>query len=282
MKKHLLFITLSFSGMYGFSQKLEKIEKLIIDGHYINPLVSPTGQYALLTGQQFTGVYLLDMRSKKTTQLSKAEGSGYAYCWSKSGDVAYFKEKKENGYVSNSEVRSYNINTKATQTLYNINHNVLPSYSGNENEIVIYTNIATLKIEAKNLKTSETWIITKEEGQFYNAILSHNKKKMVVNCGPDLFIYTIDGSEKPKKIGQGIASDWSNDDKYIVGYLDESADGHEITNSDIYLYNATTLKTQKLTQTKNIFEKYPSFFGNDKIIFSDDNTGQLFISTIKL
>ncbi|HLF51797.1 hypothetical protein [Flavobacterium sp.] len=284
MKKYLITICLLLIGLGSYSQNLSEVRKIPVKGFYTNPLVSPTGNYTLLTGLNFNGVYLLNMKTKKTTQISRVSGSGYGYSWSNDGKTIFFKEKKENDYVANSEVKSYTIKTKLIKKHLDINHNYLPSFNGQEKGtgIVIYTNLSTLKIEAKDLKTSKSWVVTNDEGQFYNAILSNDKKKVAVHNGSDIYVYNTDGSGLITKIGTGIATSWSKDDKYLIGFLDESKDGHEISNSELYLFNAATSKTTKITNSEEVFEMFPSFYDGDKIIYADDKTGQIFTSRIKL
>lgn len=283
MTKKIILLFLSLTFLSTYSQELSEIKKVPLQGSYSNPIMSPTGEYLLLTTSNFNGVYLYNLKTRKITSISKTTGSGYGYSWSNDGEQFFFKEKSDNDYVSHSVVKSYNIKTKSIQKL-DINPNFLPSFKGSEvkNNIVIYTNITTLKIEAKDLNTSKTWIVTPDEGQFYNAILSHDQKKVAVHNGPAIYIYHTDGSGIITKIGPGIATSWSKDDQYIIGFMDESQDGHNISNSELYLFEVASSKSKKITNTESVFEMYPQFYDRDYIIFSDDKTGQIFTSKIKL
>ena len=282
MKKIIILLALTVISTSGFSQKLSKTKKIETKGSFANPIPSPNGEFILLSGEQSKGVSLLNMKTKKTTQISKIEGSGYGYSWANDGETFFYKVKPENGYIMNSEVFSYNIKTKKTEKV-NINHNYLPSYKGNTkgNNVVVYTNILTLKIEAIDLNTMKSWIVTNGEGQFYSATLSHDGKKVAVHEGSNLFVYNIDGSGVIAKLGEGIATSWSKNDNYLLGFISVSPDGHDITNSDIYLFDVTTSKSKKITQTKNSLESDPSFFGTNEIIYTDGKTGQIFTSQIK-
>lgn len=198
-------------------------------------------------------------------------------------ELLFLQRKKQNDYVSHSEVKSYDIKTKLITKL-DIDHNYLPSFKGNnkESNIVIYTNISTLKIEAKDLNTSKKWVVTNDDGQFYNAIVSNDGKKAAVHNGAEIYIYNTDGSGLISKIGTGIATSWSKDDKYLLGFMDESRDGHEVSNSDLFLFNVANSKAEKITATATVFEVFPSFYDTDRIIFSDDKTGKIYTSKIKL
>lgn len=281
MKRILILLALTIVTTDGFSQKLSKPKKIEILGTFTNPIPSPTGEFILLTSEKFQGISLLNIKTKKTIQISKTEGSGYGYSWANDGETFFYKVKPENGYIINSEVFSYNIKTKKTEKI-SINHNYLPSYKGNMkgSNIVVYTNIMTLKIEAINLNTSKSWVVTNDEGQFYNAILSHDGKKVAVHNGPNISVYNIDGSGIISKLGVGIATSWSKNDNYLLGFMDESSDGHEISNSDLYMFDVTKSTSKKITQTKDSFESDPSFFGTNMIIYADEKTGQIFTSQI--
>lgn len=278
MKKNLLLLTLIVFNM-SYTQKLTKTQKLEFNNFYTNPIPSPNGELAIITGEQFIGISVLELKTKKVTPITITQGSGYGYSWSTDNETIFYKVKPENGYVMDSEVFSYNIKTKETKKV-EINHNYLPSYQG-ENNVVVYTNIRTLKIEAIDLKTMKSWIVTNNDGQFYSATLSHDGKKVAVHEGSDIYVYNIDGSGMIAKLGAGIATSWSMDDNYLIGYLSESNDGHVISNSDIYLYDVKNSKSKKITTTKNVFESNVSFISENKIIYADEKTGDILTSKIK-
>ena len=114
MKRILILLALTIVTTDGFSQKLSKPKKIEILGTFTNPIPSPTGEFILLTSEKFQGISLLNIKTKKTIQISKTEGSGYGYSWANDGETFFYKVKPENGYIINSEVFSYNIKTKKT------------------------------------------------------------------------------------------------------------------------------------------------------------------------
>ncbi|GAA4768507.1 MULTISPECIES: TolB family protein [Flavobacterium] len=280
MKRNILLCALLLLGIQLQAQEFSKPKEIPVKGNFTNPVASPDGKYALLTQEHNHGVYLLNLTTYDVVPISPNTGIGYGYTWNADSQTFYFKEKGEKEYFSNSKVKSYSIKEKTASEI-DLNHNLLPSFNG-KNEIVVHTNPFTLQIEATNLKTQKTWLITSNEGQYYNAILSHDGKRVAVHNGPDIWVYNIDGSGKGKLIGQGIATSWSNDDKYLIGFLDESQDGHSISNSEILLFDVENARTKKITSTENQFEMFPSLFGENQVIFSDENSGKIYVSTLKL
>lgn len=280
MKTKFLLVATLLLGIQLQAQQFSKPKEIISKGNFTNPVASPDGKYVLLTQEHNHGVYLLNMQTKKITPISPKEGIGYGYSWNADSKTFYYKEKSERDYFSDSKVKAHTIGQKKSKTL-DLNHNFLPSYNG-KNEIVVHTNPSTLKIEATNLKTAKTWVITNNEDQFYNAILSHDGKKVAVHNGADIWVYEISGTDKGKRIGQGIATSWSSDDKYLIGFLDESKDGHVVSNSELLLFDVENSRTTKLTGTENQIEMFPSIYSNNQVIFSDEKTGKIYTSTLKL
>lgn len=286
MKKILLFgVFAAFTIASSTAQDLKNLNRIEIKGNYSNPVVSPNGKLALVTTDHANGVFLINLQTQKAQQISDKEGSGYGYSWNKNSQEVYFKQKEKGDFYANSKTYSYNLETQKISELQEINHNYLPSFSGynkgDASSIVVYTDINTLKIHAKDLVSQKDWIVTNDEGQFYNAILSHDAKKVAVHNGPDVFIYDIQGKEKPVNLGRGLATAWSPSDKYLIGFLDESADGHSISNSELYMFSPEQKGPVKLTDTEVFSEMFPSFVNENTILFSDDKTGRLFTIDIK-
>lgn len=286
MKKILLFILVISNSHSVFSQKIEKMNRVDVDGFYTNPIVSPDGKFALVTGHHFKGAYVLNLETNEIIQISDKEGSGYGYSWDNNNEMVYFKQKEAKEYFSDSKVYSYSLKTKTTTLLPEIDINMLSSYHGkeknSESQIVVYTNMTTLKIEAKDLISKKSWVITSEDGQYYNSLLSPDGKKVAVHNGSDIYIYDINGTGKGQKIGTGLATSWSADNQHLLGFLDTSEDGHNVTNSELYLFDSKTLKSKKVTNTEVLLEMFPSFISENTVLFTDDKTGAIYTANLKM
>lgn len=286
MKRKLFILIALASSHFIFSQKIEKMNRVDVDGFYTNPVVSPNGNLALVTGHHFKGVYVLNLKTNEIIQISDKEGSGYGYSWDNNNEMVYFKQKEAKEYFSDSKVYSYSLETKTTTLRTDIDINMLASYHGMDekatSQIVVYTNQTTLKIEAKDLISKRTWVITSEDGQYYNALLSPDGKKVAVHKGADIYIYEVNGNGKGVKIGTGIATSWSADSQYVIGFLDTSEDGHNVTNSELYLFDVKSNTSKKISNTEVLLEMFPSFMGKNKVLFTDDKTGAIYTATLKM
>ena len=286
MKTKLFILFALASNHFIFSQKIEKMNRVDVDGFYTNPIVSPNGKLALLTGHHFKGAYVLNLKTNQITQISDKEGSGYGYSWDNNNEMVYFKQKEQKEFFSDSKVYSYSLKDKKSTLRTDIDINMMSSYHGKDknvkSQIVVYTNMTTLKIEAKDLISKRSWVITSEEGQYYNALLSPDGKKVAVHKGSDIYVYDINGNGKGQKIGTGIATSWSADNQHLLGFLDTSEEGHNVTNSEIYLFDIKTLKSKKVTNTEVLLEMFPSFIGKNKVLFTDDKTGAIYTAKLKM
>ena len=286
MKRKFLFFVALASSHFVFSQKIEKMNRVDVDGFYTNPIVSPNGKFVLLSGHHFKGVYVLNLTSNEITQISDKEGSGYGYSWDNNNEMVYFKQKEQKEYFLDSKVYSYSLLTRITTLIPDIDINMLSSYHGKEknatSQIVVYTNMTTLKIEAKDLISKRSWVITSEEGQYYNALLSPDGKKVAVHKGADIYVYDVNGNSKGQKIGTGLATSWSLDNQHIIGFLDTSEDGHNVTNSELYLFDTIALTSKKVSNTEVLLEMFPSFMGKNQVLFTDDKTGAIYTATLKI
>lgn len=286
MKRILFYgFIVAFGATSSNAQQLKSLTKIEVAGDFSNPVVAPNGKLALVTTDHANGVFLLNLQTQKLQKISDKEGSGYGYSWNKNSQEFYFKQKNKGDFYADSKTYSYNLESQKVTELQEINHNFLPSFSGfdkaDASNVVVYIDTKTLKLYAKDLVSQRDWVITQDEGQFYNPVLSHNAKRVAVHNGPNVFIYDVAGKEKGINLGMGIATAWSPSDTYLIGFLDESADGHNISNSEILMFSPDQKTPRKITDTKDFSEMFPSFVNENTIMFSDDKTGRLFTIEIK-
>ncbi len=286
MKTHSKNLQLLVSMLLCLHVGASNQNSLHIEGNYFKPVVSPNLEYILLSGDPGEGLFLYSTSTQEFKKISDNEASTYGYSWDLNGQQFYYLEKPEDANMSESVVMTYSLaEGKASPSQLDIPCTYLPSFSGvdeqSADQLVVYTDLDDLQIYSINLITRENNNITLDpESQFYEAVLSHDQSKIAVHRDADIMIFTLDGSEKPYVIGQGIATQWSADDRYILGFMDESVDGHELSGSEIYLYDTQTREAHQMTDTEEKAEMYPVFYGKDQIIYSDPLNNQ--ISTLSL
>lgn len=260
--------------------KLNNIMALTPPNGYSAPKWSPDGNNILFTTIGFKGLYIINLNEKnEIITLNTLPGAGYNAEWSEDSKNVFYRHKttiaESKSFI---EVKSIHILNKEIKNQPNINPNGIASnYSANANSApIVYTNTKTLLIEAQTLDKSKKWIVTNNPGQYYQAILSPDKTKVLVHKDGEMFVYAIDGSGLISSLGKGTANSWSSDCKQILFFIVED-DGHKITGSDLYLCNSDGSGRWRLTNTPDAFEMFPSWSpDNKKIAFSDDKTGIIY------
>jgi len=285
MKKNLFIILLTiFSIGVNAQVRLNNIIALTPPNGYSAPKWSPDGNKLLFTTIGFRGLYVMNLNDKnEIITLNTFSGAGYNAEWSTdSKNILYRHKTTDAKHKSFIEVKSINILNKEIKPQLNINSNGIESnYTAKTNsDPIVYTNTKTLLIEAQTLDKSKKWVVTNNPGQYYQAILSPDKAKVLVHKDGEMFVYAIDGSGLISSLGKGIATSWSSNSKRILFFIGED-DGNKITGSDIYLCNSDGSGRWRLTNTPDIFEMFPSWSpDNKKITFSDDKTGIIYTANL--
>jgi len=248
--------------------------------NYSAPKWSPDGNKLLFTTIGFTGLCIINLNEKnEIITLNTLPGAGYSAEWSEDSKNVFYRNKTLTAdHKSFIEVKSINILNREIKNHPNINPSGIESNcSAKENNApIVYTNTETLLIEAQTLDKRKKWIITNNPGQYYQAMLSPDKTKVLVHKEGEMFVYAVDGSGLISSLGKGIATDWSTDGKQILFFIGED-DGHKTTGSDLYLCNSNGSGRWRLTNTPDVFEMFPSWSpDNKKIAFSDDKTGIIY------
>lgn len=290
--KLLNFTKLSLVVLFAMSvrlqaQTLSNITPVTSDGEYIAPVWSPDGTKLLFTGHHNDELYILDLNSdQKIEKLKEGLGIGYRASWSLSGDKVIFSEKLYDG-VSKTQVKSIDIKTRVETVLpyFHLGNLKQPVHylRRAEEQLIVYVNTKTLKIEAKYGDEGEPWVITKEEGSFYEPLVSPNEKFVVVHEGANIYKYAVDGSISRQDLGKGLATSWTPDSKSVLTFEDSSTDGHNLSASELFVVKMSDLQKKQLTFSKDRIETWADISPNGlKIAFSDEKSGQIFIADLKL
>ncbi len=253
----------------------------LISGEYTRPQWSPDGRKILFTKEGNLGLYYVDVDNPgEIVELNNAKGAGYGAAWSKDGREVYYSEKEN----FTSTVKSISLETKTVAVHPEIHFSSIRSYAMNNGEgVVLKLDQKTLQVDAINCQTGKSHPVTDRVGQYYDPLLSPDKTKVAVHRDADILIFHADGSGLYKNLGKGIATGWSPDCKYVLAFLDESADGHQVSNSELYLLAADGSGNWRLTTTADVIEMWPSWNPvKNQIAFADHKTGRILIAGILL
>lgn len=262
---------------------LSNIRSVTPEGEYSMPKWSPEGDKLLFTDDHNSTIYVMDLKNgSEILEIKHGQGVGYRANWSKDGKSILYREKQDRG--SDLKVKSISISTGKEEVREELHPDDLNVASRSERKraVTVYINQETLKLEGKMGVDGEPWIITPEEGQYYNPRISPDGQYVIVNEGATMYLYPVSGKGSRTKLGFGLASSWLPDGSGVVTFEDGTSDGHTVTESDLYMITVSGRKT-RLTNTDNMLEMWGDVApGGKRIAFSDEQSGRIFIADLNL
>ncbi|MCT4580313.1 MAG: hypothetical protein N4A35_02765 [Flavobacteriales bacterium] len=256
------------------SKKVLEKRTQIVEGLCTAPILCK-GQAVLYTDDKGKLYYQKDKNTAAEVLLEK-RSVGNNIAWSRDGNLVYFKEKTPDYKIA---IKSININTKEIKTIEGY-----PPLTDLESltisDTIYYIDSKTLAVKAKY--DNKEWNISdkNKSGNYYNILTSPNNKYLAIHFNTDVLLFSTNG-EFISNLGTGIATDWSPDSDYLIGFLDHSTDGHSINNSEIIKFDLTKATPEPITSTTNALEMWPTFKTKNIIVYADKLNKGLFSLEIK-
>ena len=275
MKKVYLFLALAIP-MMASAQLLEvgSTERVAASVDAKVAAFSPNGDYLLITNTSNQGLASLDLASKKTTSISKADGAGYNVQISQDGNSIVYREVTINSNKSRlSNVVRHDLNVQKKQVVAKNQTDLSamvadanrPSFSIKDQQLMMTKNGKTVVFSPNGQQYSYHWASLSPNGQKVSYYIS------AVGC----FVCNIDGSNI-QFIGHNCyAPVWYNDEIIIAS--DTKDDGHVIIESTIVAYDLKGNK-QVLTNGDHI-AVFPRATAG-KIAYSTSE-GEIYVMNVK-
>lgn len=253
---------------------LETKNNFSINGSYSKPLANNVNSRLALSSTDGNQLFIhTEITGKTSTLISKTQNVGNNFAWSKDGSSIIYKEKTKD---YKTKIVSLNTETLIRKELVNLpKHTALKALK--ISDTIYFLDQKSLAVKAKF--QNKEWNISTEKGNYYNLEVSPNNKYIIAHKGSFIYLFTTSGTFI-KKLGKGIATGWHEDSQNIVGFLDASIDGHQITGSELYLFHIKKEPVQ-LTNTKDKIETWPSFKNNTEVMFREEKKNGVFSTNIQ-
>lgn len=307
MKKLFLFVFITFSVLASAQSNYQ----LLIEGSpediVMNAVYSPDGLKIAFTKSGYQGIWIFNLQSKITTQITDEAAAGFGYKWSSDSKSILTRVAKYEDLKRFNAVKIFNIETGESKQLsdYKTMMPYLPEWtdgdskvylplkgsdevyvSGIEKNSIITNDLITFEKNNKItvmdfISNSESNLEPIKDAQYINLSLSPDKMKMVFEVmGGNMFVINTDGSNLID-FGKGNRPKWSSDSKKITYTIAED-NGHEFTASDIYTINADGTGKVNLTNTEAVLEMSPGFSPDGKsIVFENYNEGSIYLMNVE-
>ena len=217
--------------------------KVIAEGGFMAPLVSPAGDRVAFTKRPYKGLFVMNLENGEIKEMTGESKAGYYPLWSATGDKISYRVPGQKF-------------TAVPQFTIDMAGKDAKPFSPHPNLRLLQKNDKILLKDANSVSE-----VSPGGDKFFAPVLSGDKKFIVYNgLKTGVSLYRIkDGTTI--NIGAGNHPTFSADGNYLVFYrpLD---DGHTVTASEIFItdLNDANFRTAQLTDTEDVKEKHPSMY----------------------
>jgi hypothetical protein len=278
------------------AQTVSKRETLPQKG--FNPVLNIDGDKLLYTASGFSGLNLVDLKTKAVVEISKDAGAGFEPQFSTDNAQIYYRVTTfENNRRFNS-VQSYDLKSKGNiellapqrllNKIYPLNNGVI-AFSGknilratatksNATPVVVSAN-EDLKIMLYNGKITYLNPLNMPEPRYIWVSLSPDSKKILFTAaGKGTFICDLKGKIL-SSLGSVNAPVWFNDN-FVVA-MEDKDDGHRVISSKIVMISVAK-KTKTEFSTPDKIAMYPTASGKANRIAYHTENGEIEVVDVKM
>ncbi|MBR5435838.1 MAG: hypothetical protein IK120_03140 [Muribaculaceae bacterium] len=300
MKKFCVSLALAAISLIGYAQvvNVASVKKVILpQGTAVDKaVVSPAGNYVVVSDLNARGLKKIDLTTGKSTVLSKT-ASNYDVRISADGSQVMFREYSvDQDRLRWATLKTVNTSTLKEQTLVAKSRDIQgTAFNGNTAAIVNKGKFIKKPLGAKAdapapvasidhgaLKLTVNGVTrnlspqgTAGQSYIWPSVSPNGKQVLYYLVGEGCFVCDLNG-KNVKRLGALSAPRWI-DDSTIVGMRDED-NGVYITRSVVIAKNIENLREQQISSS-SIIALYPSA-SKKNIVFSTDK-GELYLVTLK-
>lgn len=304
MKKFFLCPAVAFlMHMPLFAQGIEVVSNtpIPISEKVYSPVISPTGDYVLVTTDAMKGLQKYDLASGSLTTLTSDNGAGYNPKISQDGNVVVYRESNIKNKLRYITIKSLDLTTGKNETLVKDSRSTTAfTVDGGTAVALVNNKVKTKQISGKKVSTSSVVVAGVDNG---NLMLTKNGKTIKLNpkgdtrylwvsLSPDgrkilfgvpesgIVAYVCDINGKNlSKVGRMSAPAWMGND-WIVG-MNETDNGEVITTSTIVAARTDGKGYTALTDGSDICLYPTATVDASKIAYSTAD-GKVFIMSINV
>lgn len=245
----------------------------IVEGDFTQPLFCNNKESLIYTDAKGNTLFYQKSLSSAPEIILQQTSVGNNIGWSKDCETVFFKEKTKDYKLI---IKSINVNTKEINTHLNYPPQTeLRSIAISDTTYYLDTKTLAVKAMYENKK----WNISTQEGNYYKLLISPDNKYIAAHLSANVMLFSTNGTFI-KDLGRGIATDWSPDSKKLIGFLDETSDGHDVSGSELYFFNLEGASPTQITSTPNAIEMWPVFKNQNEIVYTDEVNQGVFIKKI--
>lgn len=279
-----------------------------IDDISMNAVFSPDGNKIAYTKAGYKGIWIYDLNTNSSKQITDEIAAGFAFKWSSDSKSILTRVAKYEDLKRYNAVKVFNIDLEVSSQLtdYKTMMPFLPEWTDGDSKVLLPTKdnfeiylsgkpklqyrnnneksffLKDDKIFAENVNTNKLDFFEPiKDVQYINFSLSPDRTKIVLEVmGGNIFVMNVDGTNLTD-LGKGNRPRWSSDSRKLI-YMITEDDGQDYTASDIYTINTDGTQKINITNTKNRIEMNPCISPDGKkIVFDVYNDGSVYLMNIE-
>lgn len=307
MKKLLLILSLIFSVSIFAQSSYQLLISGTMEDAVLSPVFSPDGKNIAYTKNNYQGIWIYNLQTKSSFQLTDEMAAGFAFKWSSDSKSILSRVAKYEDLKRYNAVKVFDIATKESNQLtdYKTMMPYLPQWADgdtkiylpekandeifitdksnknfNQNSLIVFEKNNKLIVKNLNDNSEQTFEPIKDARYISLSASPDNSKIVFKVFGGSMFTMNIDGSNLTD-LGQGNSPQWSPDSKKII-YEITKDDGYNFTASDVFSINADGTQKINLTNTNDKIEMNPCFAPDGKaIVFDVVDDGSIYLMNIE-
>ena len=298
---------ISLSGLITAQSNYQLMISGSAEEAVMNPIFSPDGKNIAFTKTGYQGIWIYNLQTQSSFQLTDEDAAGFAFKWSADSKSILTRVAKYENIRRYNAVKVFDIITKKSNQLsdYRTFMPYLPQWiegdskvflpvkgkdevflTGKEKNNNIFSSIVAFeknnKLIIKNIaKESEQTFEPIKDAEYINLSTSPDRTKIVFEVmGGNMFVMNIDGT-RLIDLGKGNRPRWSSDNNKII-YMNTEDDGQNFTASDIFIINSDGTQKRNITNSRDLIEMNPGFAPDGKsIVFDVINDGSIYLMNIE-
>lgn len=260
---------------------------------------SPDGRFAAFTTPSYDGLWVRDLATGETWQVTDEPAAGYGATWSPDGGAILARVAREDASGRRNAVAVFDVEarTRTLLTDYRVRMPVLPAWQAGGAEVALPLGdgetFATTRSAVSGKATTPARVASGDAlvdastgrvvvqpvpGQaVLNAVASPSGEAYAFEVlGEGLFAVRADGTGLVF-LGAGEHPTWSPDGAWIA-FMRVEDDGHDLTGADLYAVRAQGGTPVRLTDTPDRLELFPHWTpAGDAIAFDSLSEGRIYL-----
>lgn len=276
-------ITLAAVVLVAFSTQAQQLRvgeaKMLAgteQGGYYHAVFAPTGDYLLTSTESYNGLVRHDLKLKRQTRLSQAQGAGYGVRIADDGKQIIARRYEYRDRQRFTALDRINARSGKTTNVRRMARNQVSPVEETGGRVYVTTNGSEMTVHMLGLQT----VIRPngEESYFWCSVSPDGEHIVYVTAHHGAFVCNIDGTN-PVCIGIMNAPQWI-DNENIVAMVDTD-NGDQVVESVLLVRNINTPRDCTVLPTGQKIAMYPAASSDGKHIAFNNEKGQIFIMEVQ-